>query len=273
MHKLRHWILLALFSVTIQGISLQSPAAEYKEGVQYKVLKTPLPKVIPEGKIEVETVFWYGCSHCYDLSVLEKDWKKTLGKDVINTDLPVVFGKPWQAHAQLFYTLEEMKLLDKAHLPVFEAVQKKGERLDNEKDMKTFLSSRFSVKPADFDKAYGSFGVMNQVQKAGAATRGAQLTGVPAIIINGRYLIDPVTAGGLDKMLQVSDYVIETLRKENAKGVKKAADKPEVKKAELPASKETDAKKPASKEQPDLKGQTAETPPQPAPEKSRPTAP
>ncbi|CAM3488195.1 thiol:disulfide interchange protein DsbA/DsbL [Parendozoicomonas haliclonae] len=218
MNKLRH-----LFFLMLSLFAFIAAAADFKEGVEYKALKQPIPVISSSAdKVEVDTVFWYGCPHCFDLAKLQEKWKKGKGEDVELDDVPVIFGKPWQAHAQLFYALEDMKLLDKAHFSVFEAVQEQGRRLDNEKDMTEFLNSRFGVKKEDFERAYGSFGVRNQTQKASAITRGAQLMGVPAIIVDGKYVVDPGMAGGLENMLKVADFLIDKARAEKSGKDKKA---------------------------------------------------
>ncbi len=197
--------------------------AKYREGIDYKLLKQPVPLEKP-GKIEVNTVFWYGCPHCFDLARLQVDWKKTIKDDVAVIETPVIFGRPWQAHAQLFYALEELRLHDKTLFMLFDAVQNKGKRLDSEKDMIAFLKEHFEVKPDEFDRVYDSFGVRNQVQKASSLTRGAQLLGVPAIIVSGRYVVDPGMAGGLENMLKITDFLIDRQRKER-KAAEKDAEK------------------------------------------------
>ena len=218
-------LFLALIALSVSAVPV-----EYREGVNFKELKQPLPAVATPEKIEIDTVFWYGCSHCFDLAKIQESWKDKLGKDVDTSEVPVIFGKPWQAHAQLFYALEDLKLLDKAHFAVFDAVQKQGRRLDNEKDMAAFLKERYGVKETDFGRSYDSFGVRNQTQKASAITRGAQLTGVPVIIVDNRYLVDPNMAGGLENMLKVTDFLIDKIR-----GEKEAAGKVEKKVTVAPA--------------------------------------
>ncbi|WP_281645313.1 thiol:disulfide interchange protein DsbA/DsbL [Parendozoicomonas sp. Alg238-R29] len=214
--------LLPVIFLALLSLPLLAAPAGYREGVDYKRLKQPLPVVGILGKIEVETVFWYGCPHCFDLAKIQEGWKKGLGKDVETAEIPVIFGKPWQAHAQLFYALEEMNLLEQAHFVIFDAVQKQGKRLDKEKDIAEFLKQRFGVKEADFGRIYDSFGIRNQAQKASAITRGAQLMGVPAIIVDNRYVVDPAMAGGLENMLKISDFLIEKIRAEKAVAEKKA---------------------------------------------------
>ena len=48
-------------------------AKEYKEGVEYIKLVTPLPTQNAD-KIEVQEFFWYGCSHCFDFEPRLAAW-------------------------------------------------------------------------------------------------------------------------------------------------------------------------------------------------------
>lgn len=38
--------------------------------------------------------------------------------------------------------------------------------------------------------------------------RAFQISGVPALIVQGKYVIDATSAGGQDQMLKVADYLI-----------------------------------------------------------------
>ncbi|WP_211830201.1 thiol:disulfide interchange protein DsbA/DsbL [Kistimonas asteriae] len=211
MRKLLCGLIMAIGLVVVQA-----QADEYRAGQQYKVLKEAVSVEQTDGKIEVDTIFWYGCPHCYDLEKLIPAWKKTLSADVDVVKTPVIFGRPWQPHAQLFYTLEEMGLDETANTAIFEAVQKEGKRLDKPADMADFLNEHFKVNKETFLKTYDSFGVRNQSQKAYAKVRGAQLMGVPALIIDGRYVVDPQSAGGLEEMLKVADALVDKVRREKA---------------------------------------------------------
>lgn len=197
-------------------VAIQVQAVEYQAGQQYKVLKNAVSVEEPAGNIEVDIVFWYGCPHCYDLEKLMVGWKKTLASDVDVVKVPVIFGRPWQAHAQLFYTIEAMSLGEKVNNAVFDAVQRQGRRLNEPADMADFLHEQFKVNKKTFLQTYDSFGVRNQSQKAYAKVRGAQLTGVPALIIDGRYVVDPQSAGGLEKVLKVADELIDKIHREKA---------------------------------------------------------
>jgi hypothetical protein len=65
----------------------------------------------PPGKIEVNEVFWYGCSHCYALDPTLENWKrKQTGVRRVRAD-PDRLGRCTAAR-QLFYTLVAARRLD-----------------------------------------------------------------------------------------------------------------------------------------------------------------
>ncbi len=211
MNKLRNLAFL-FFS----GLSFLATAEDLKENINYKVLEQPIATVSAGNTINISSIFSYGCPHCYSLAKIQAPWEKGLAKDVELKEVPVVFGKAYQAHAQLFYALEELNLLEKAHFPIFEAVQKQNRRLDDEKEIADFMSSSFGVDKEDFKRAYSQFNIRKQTQKASTMTRGAKLMGVPAIIVDGKYVVDPMTAGGLENMLKVTDLLVQKVRDERA---------------------------------------------------------
>ena len=55
-NKLFHFSLIAIFTITL--------SAEYKLGVDYKLVDNPLP-IKRDGIVEVTESFWYGCYGCY----------------------------------------------------------------------------------------------------------------------------------------------------------------------------------------------------------------
>ena len=204
-----------LTALVFSCLSFVAMAENYKDGVDYKTLKNAVPTTSTDTKIGVSNIFWYGCPHCFTLARLQEGgWKNALGADVDFQETPVIFGKPWQVHAQMFYALESLNLIEKAHFPIFNAVQRQGKRLSNEQEVIDFVEQNYGVKPADFKKAYGSFNVRNRTQKASMITRGAQLMGVPAIVVDGRYVVDPTMAGGLENMLKITNFLVEKVREE-----------------------------------------------------------
>ena len=72
--------------------------------------------------------------------------------------------------------------------------------------------AEYGVDPVDFAKVYGSFGVRASVQQAEAKGRAYRSSGVPAIIINGKYRIEGKMAGSNSNMLRIASYLIQKER-------------------------------------------------------------
>lgn len=188
-------------------ISASAQAAEYEAGKEYKVLAEPVP-VLADGKVHVEEAFWYGCPHCFHLEEIITPWKKSLAADVAFEGVPAMFGRAWVAHAQLYYVADVLGVLDKMHGEIFKAVNVERQRLLERDDQRDFLVSKAGIKAADFDKAYESFTVKSRMKQGDQRIRAFQISGVPALIVQGKYVIDATSAGGQDQMLKVADYLI-----------------------------------------------------------------
>jgi len=197
-----------LLALTAQAESLAP--ADIKAGQQYVELPAPVPVAQP-GKIEVVELFWYGCPHCYQFEPSINAWAGKLPEDVSFRRVPALFGGVWNAHGQLFLTLESMNIESKVHSAIFDAIHKDGKKLATPEEMAEFLATQGVDKDA-FLKAYSSFNVKAQMEKAKKLAIAYQISGVPVMVVNGKYRFDLGSAGGPQNALQVADYLIERER-------------------------------------------------------------
>ena len=200
--------LLGLFFIPV-AIAL----AEYNEGIEYKRLAAPLPTG-DANKVEVVELFWYGCPHCYRIEPDLKKWLKNKPANVVFVRVPGVFRPLWGFHAKVYYTAEVLGVLDKVHQPMFEAMHKQRRKMDTTEQVKA-LFAEHGVTAEQFDDAFNSFAVDAKVRRATDLTRRYGLEGVPALVINGKYLTDGVMAHGHDGMLKVTDYLISKESKQD----------------------------------------------------------
>lgn len=184
--------------------------AEYTAGKHYKVLENPsMPR--DASKIEVVEIFWYGCPHCYHLEPTVEAWKKSIQADVDFYQMPAQFSRKWKIHAELFYVVEALKVKEKVHGKIFDAIHKERNWLLDTDDQKEFLA-QYGVSEADFDKYHDSFSVRRQMKMADQRIKQYQISGVPAVIVNGKYFVDASSAGGQNKIFGVVNYLIEKER-------------------------------------------------------------
>ena len=119
---------LLLIAVAWAGNAMAQPPIADKD---YKLINPP-QKTETGKKIEVIEFFSYACPHCADFEPFLQDWLKRKPKDVEYRMVPMVFRENWKPLAKLFFTLEQMALVDKYHLKVYEALHKQNQQLFTE---------------------------------------------------------------------------------------------------------------------------------------------
>jgi thiol:disulfide interchange protein DsbA len=202
---MRNLLLSAVLAATsLFGMAAQ--AADYQAGKQYIELSSPVPVSQP-GKIEVVELFWYGCPHCYQFEPTLNAWVDTLPDDVNFVRVPAMFGGVWNTHGQLFLTLEAMKVDQQVHEAVFAAIHRDGKKLATPEAMAEFLADQ-GVDSEAFLKSYKSFAVKGQMEKAKKLAMAYQITGVPVLVVNGKYRLDLGSAGGPQQAVAVADFLI-----------------------------------------------------------------
>ncbi|WP_414502112.1 thiol:disulfide interchange protein DsbA/DsbL [Zymobacter sp. IVIA_5232.4 C2] len=181
----------------------------------YKTLDTPVDVQVPAGKIKVEEIFWYGCPHCYEFEPTFTKWVAEQKDDVVVDRMPAPLGRLWATHARAYYAAKALGIYDKVHEPFFNAVQQRQPLNDDEHIAEFF--SHYGVSKDDALKALQSFGVKSQINIASSALRSYGLMGVPAIVINGKYVINMDGSTSVttpEGMLTVADQLIDQLRRE-----------------------------------------------------------
>jgi len=167
----------------------------------YKELATAQPTRTGD-KIEVVEVFWYGCPHCYHFEPVIEKWLEEKSEYIEFIRMPGILGKNWLPHARAFYAAEKLGILEEIHKPLFDAIHKDKRKILDEKSLRAFFSE-YGVSGADFDQAYNSREVEDKVRAAFSAGKNYALTGVPAIIINGKYTTSESMAGSFEKIIAV----------------------------------------------------------------------
>ncbi|KPA89701.1 MULTISPECIES: thiol:disulfide interchange protein DsbA/DsbL [Pseudomonas] len=203
----------ALVTASLFGMTAQAADVPLEAGKTYVELKTPVPVQEP-GKIEVVEMFWYGCPHCYAFEPTINPWIEKLPSDVHFVRIPAMFGGPWDKHGQLFLTLDAMGVESKVHSAVFNAIQKEGKKLLEPEDMADFVATQ-GVDKEKFLATYNSFAIKGKIVAARELAKKYEISGVPTMIVNGKYRFDLGTAGGPEAALNVADQLIA---KERAAG-------------------------------------------------------
>jgi thiol:disulfide interchange protein DsbA len=205
-------LLMLLFISSSQA----DPQPIPKAGTEYLPTTQTMPTDNP-AKIEVIELFWYGCPHCYRLEPTLEAWVKKLPKDVEFKRVPGIARPNWLPMAKAYYTLEALGLTEKLHSPLFDAIHKL-KTLNPEDDASAidWITKQSGMDRKKVEDTYRSFSVTTKVSRAYQMFQASGATGVPSLIIEGRYLTSSTLAGGNEDALRVTDYLIEKSRAERA---------------------------------------------------------
>lgn len=196
--KITQRLALILFAcLTAFSLNASEIVKGATEGVHYQVIKPAQPTAAPEGKVEVMELFWYGCPHCFRFEPYVKGWLKKKSDDIVFRRVPAMLSPKWESHTRAYYAAEVMGVLDKLHEPLFIALHVEKKRIFKEQDILDFAAS-VGIDREQFAKTYNSFAVSAKVQQSKKLTEAFNITGVPSIVVNGKYLTSASHAGSFE---------------------------------------------------------------------------
>jgi len=178
------------------------------EGIDYERLRVPVPTDVEPGQVEVLEFFWYGCPHCYSFESFVNKWIEAKPESVAFVRVPATLNPNWTPHARMYYALKLMGEIDRLHPIIFQAIQIQGRRLGNLSAMTRFLSQQ-GVDTERFVRAYNSMEVDSLVRREADRARRYGVTGVPSVIVNGKYRTSASMAGSYANLIQVINYLVE----------------------------------------------------------------
>ncbi|MGE0383915.1 MAG: thiol:disulfide interchange protein DsbA/DsbL [Gammaproteobacteria bacterium] len=212
-----------LSGIVLVLASLLGPvaAAAYEEGRDYVRISPSQPTQAPAGKFEVVEFFWYGCPHCFRFEPIVNQWAAAKPADIEFRRVPAVFNDIWATHARTYYAAQELGVLDKIHKPLFDAIHVQRRQLFSQDTVTAFVGE-LGVDKAKFAAAYKSVSVEGKVRQALALLRGSAITGVPCMVVNGKYRVSAAAPGDgrseedtQREMLKVVEFLVDKERKES----------------------------------------------------------
>jgi thiol:disulfide interchange protein DsbA len=187
-----------------------APRPAFIEGQHYTVLATELPTEAPAGQVEVAELFWYGCPHCYHLEPSMKAYIKEKADNVYFRRIPATLNPNWTVQAKAYYMGE---ILDadgakNVHDAIFAAIHEQRRRLNDDEAMKRFFVTQGFSEEA-IDKAANSMEVQAKLKTATDYSTASKATGVPTLIVAGKYMTSPTMAQGSAKLKRVLAFLAE----------------------------------------------------------------
>ncbi|WP_169755049.1 thiol:disulfide interchange protein DsbA/DsbL [Campylobacter curvus] len=196
-------------------------ASAFTEGEDYVKLEKPLD--VPQNTLV--KVFSYACPFCYkyDKTVTPKVMQKVQGLKYVPFHLKKK-GDYGEAASKVFAVLitmdeakgvslfDENSLFKKAKFAYYKAYHDKKERWNDGKDEAAFLKTGLEaagVSEADYQKELENPKVKELLSKWDAAYEVAKIQGVPAFVVNGKYLIYTKSISSIDGMAALIEELLK----------------------------------------------------------------
>lgn len=158
-------------------------------------------------KIEVAELFWFGCPHCYSLEPALKKWKKTKPANVKFKKVPAIFSARWEFHAKAFYTMEALDVPEEAYENFFRALHVERRQISNLSQLSAHLKP-YDKTEEQVEASFNSFEVDSNLRAAKKITQQSGAKGVPALIVDGKYLTSETISGGTQQMFSIVDQLV-----------------------------------------------------------------
>ncbi len=203
-----------LLSVSLFALTLFSQNAmaqmKYLQGRDYEVLKAPLP-LQKSGQKEVLEFFSYACPHCADLNPELVKWEKERKPaDVDFYQMPALGGS-WTFVGRVKFTAEKLGLGEEFDETYFDLIHKERQRkyMGDEDAAFDLLAEKAKVSTDEVKKAWNSLSVKSKMQKSNQFWQQSGVTGVPTLIVNGKYAVS-MSAGGAERLFDVVEFLLAT---------------------------------------------------------------
>ncbi|MEC7939606.1 MAG: thiol:disulfide interchange protein DsbA/DsbL [Pseudomonadota bacterium] len=195
--------LFAFFSLIM--LSLSAHAAKFNEGEHYKVLDLKASK-----KPMVTEFFSFYCPHCNSFEPIIQQLKQQLPKDATLQKNHVSFmgGKMGLPMSKAYATMIALKVEDKMVPVMFNRIHNMRKPPRDETELRQiFIDEGIDAKK--FDAAYNGFAVDSMVRRFDKAFKDSGLSGVPAVIVNNRYLVEAQGINGLDEYFELVNFLLK----------------------------------------------------------------
>lgn len=175
-------------------LAFSASAAQFTDGQQYVSLPKPLA-----GEPQVMEFFSFFCPHCYQFERIyhiSDAVKKNLPADtkVVKYHVDFLGGDFGPVVTHAWAVAMALGVEDKVTAPLFDGIQK-TQTISDADSLKAAFINAAGISSQEYDAAWNSFAVKALVAQQEKAASDVDLRGVPAMFVNGKYMVNN---GGLD---------------------------------------------------------------------------
>ena len=188
-----------------------APSLLAQSGPGYAPIDPPVNTSVSD-KVEVIEYFWFGCPHCFAFEPAINNWKDNEKPDYVEfvREAPPL-NPAWEPHSRAFYASELMGVTEQFFEPMFNAIHVERRALRSPKQIAKF-AGELGIDEEKFAKTMNSFATNTKISQSMQMAAASGLSGVPSIVINGKYLTGGSLAGSHENIIKV---INELSAKEN----------------------------------------------------------
>ena len=222
-NRLRGGALLAM-TLALLGASAGVHAdSRWVAGQHYFLINPAQPTGLPAGKVQVIEIFSYACPGCNRFYPVADRLRASLPPYAVMEYLPASFrpDEDWPMFQRAYVTAQQLGIDERTHDAMFDAVWKSGELAvfdpatqharhppPSIADAARFYGKAAGVKPETFLATAGSFGVDVKVREDDERIRNYGIGETPSIVVNGKYRLNPVSAGGYEETIELVRWLV-----------------------------------------------------------------
>jgi len=185
--------------------SLSAYAAQFEEGVSYKVLDLP-----PSSKPSVVEFFSFYCPHCNAFEPIISQLNDHLPEGVKLQKNHVSFmgGDMGKSMSKAYATMVSLGVEDKMIPVMFNRIHNLRKPPQNDQELRQIFTDE-GIDGKKFDAAFNGFAVDSMVRRFDKQFEEAGLNGVPSVVVNNHYLVQAQGIKTIDEYFDLVNFLLK----------------------------------------------------------------
>ena len=185
-------------------LSLSAHAAQFKEGVHYKVLDLE-----PSSKPSVVEYFSFYCPHCNAFEPIVKQLQAGLPEGVKLQKNHVSFmgGNMGQSMSKAYATMVSLGVENKMIPVMFNRIHNLRKPPKDDAELRQIFTDE-GISGEKFDAAFNGFAVDSMVRRFDKQFQASGLRGVPSVVVNNHYLVQAQDIKTVDEYIELVKFLL-----------------------------------------------------------------
>ena len=180
----------------------------FQAGTHYLELSSEQAQVETVQPIQVQHWFWYGCPSC---ALFAQKLPLLQAKDLEWQTYPAQLRNHWYFHAKAYHFASQQDNAAELEQALFETLNQNGQALADQESLQGWFASQGEDADLVADKTTSPL-LNQQLAQELALQNKWPIRGVPAVVIDDRYLVDASMVKSLDEFVAVIQFLLQQAR-------------------------------------------------------------